>query len=289
MNSSIKQLLLYCFGVIGILQGSTLADEPLAIHIASFNIHYIVPNSPKENWDHRKYAVRDVIQEMRADIIAFQEMETFTGGHYNGKNLQLDWVLENFPHYQAGAFGDPSNFPITQPILYDQRKFELTDQGFLFFSPTPDVIYSRQWDGRYPYYATWVELRQRLTGLSFVVVNLHNDYKSRSNRLASSQVVIEHLGNRLKLMPSVVVGDFNAPKSFKEVTLFAELGLEPLKPDGSTNRILGLRLLPAIDHILISDGWESSTQIRRWTQKYDGHYPSDHFPISAEIRWRSQL
>ena len=267
-------------------QHTVQAADVTHIHVASFNIHYIVPNSKKEDWDDRKFAVRDVIVAMQADIIAFQEMETFTGGHFNGKNLQLDWVQEHFPNMEAGAYGDPSSFPITQPILFDRRKFTLIDQGFLFFSETPDVIYSRQWDGRYPYFSTWVELKQIDTGLSFIVVNLHNDFKNRSNRLASSRVVIDNLKTKLMSTPSILLGDFNAPKSFKEVTLFSEVGLTPLKPDGSTNRILGMRLLPAIDHILVSDGWESPTQIQRWRKKYEGVYPSDHFPISAELHWK---
>lgn len=260
------------------------------VHVASFNVHYIVPNSPKEDWPERRDAVRDVIADMDADIIGFQEMETFTGGNYNGTNIQLDWVLSHFPKYKVGAYGDPAVFPITQPILYDQNKFTLLDQGFLFFSETPSVIYSRQWNGSYPYFATWVELitneNENENEKRFLVVNLHNDFKSRSNRLASSEVVTRYLSDRLQQLPSIVLGDFNAPSSFKEVTQFADFGLQPVAPSGSTNRIFGLRILPAIDHILITDDFAPQGDIMRWKDKYNGVYPSDHVPISARLLWQ---
>jgi endonuclease/exonuclease/phosphatase family metal-dependent hydrolase len=86
--------------------------------------------------------------------------------------------------------------------------------------------------------------------------------------------------------PLVLVGDFNAPKGFKEVKNFREIGLNVIKPTGSTNRIWGMRLLPAIDHILINDGFTSEESVTVWRKKYDGEYPSDHFPISVQLNFR---
>jgi endonuclease/exonuclease/phosphatase family metal-dependent hydrolase len=59
-------------------------------HVASFNIHYIVPNDKYYDWERRKHAVTNILIEMDADIVAFQEMETFDGGHYSKRNIQLD-------------------------------------------------------------------------------------------------------------------------------------------------------------------------------------------------------
>ena len=41
-------------------------------------------------------AVVDVLRDMNADIVAFQEMETFTRGHFNTRNLQLEFLF-NIP------------------------------------------------------------------------------------------------------------------------------------------------------------------------------------------------
>lgn len=253
------------------------------IRVASHNIHYIRPNAPDDDWNERRDAVAAVIGEMAPDILAFQEMESFVGG-VNHQNLQLDWVLKHHPQYATGAFSDNANaFPITQPILYRRDRFTLLDQGFFFFSETPDVIYSRQWDGRYPYFASWIQLRDQTHERDFFVFNYHNDYASRSNRRRSSELTAQRIEQISAGAPVILVGDFNAPVWFREVEHFESSGLTPIKPDGSTNRVLGLKLLPAIDHILISDAFSAPARITVWDRRFEGEYPSDHFPISADI------
>ncbi len=111
--------------------------------VTSFNIHYVAEWQKKLQWNNRKQAVISAIDDLNADIIAFQEMETFAGGSYNRENRQLDWVLDHFPEYRAGAYGDAAIYPNTQPILYRHERFKQLDQRFYFFSETPDVIYSR--------------------------------------------------------------------------------------------------------------------------------------------------
>ena len=254
-----------------------------ALHIASFNIHYIVPSDKKDDWENRKHAVTNVLNDMDADIVAFQEMETFDGGYFSERNLQLKWVMSSTTGYDAAAIGDPQLFPHTQPILYKPEKYEVIDQGFFFFSETPDKIYSRQWDGRYPYFCSWVQFRIKWTGgKEFYLFNVHNDYGSRSNRLKTSELIAD----RLKLIaqenyPIVIVGDFNAPWWAKELDILGEVGLSIVNPSGSTNRLFGLPLLPAIDHFLISADVRLQSEIKVWRDKYDGVYPGDHFPISV--------
>jgi endonuclease/exonuclease/phosphatase family metal-dependent hydrolase len=258
-----------------------------SLTIASHNIHYITPNRDSYDWPDRREAVARVIGDIQPDVIAFQEMETFTGGHFTDQNLQLDWVLENFPNFAARAVGDPAIFPITQPIVYNAERLALLDQGFFFFSDTPDEIYSRQWDGRYPYFCTWVKLQDSNTQQTFYVFNMHNDYASRSNRVKTTELIMQRIPTiNTESAPLVLVGDFNAPKGFKEVKNFREIGLNVIKPAGSTNRIWGMRLLPAIDHILINGGFTSEESVTVWRKKYDGVYPSDHFPISVQLNFR---
>ena len=91
---------------------------------------------------------------MNADLIAFQEMETFEGGAFSFRNLQLDWILENLPAYAPAAAGNPEKYPGTQPILYRKGAFDVERQGFFFFSEEPDrssrsgecstMVYGRQ-------------------------------------------------------------------------------------------------------------------------------------------------
>lgn len=284
-----KGLTYFVIGMFALILIATTqsAAQESKLTIASHNIHYITPNRDNYDWPERRDAVASVIADIQPDVMAFQEMETFIGGHFTDQNLQLDWVLENFPTFAAGAVGDPETFPITQPIVYNTERLMLLDQGYFFFSETPDEIYSRQWDGRYPYFCTWVKLQDTANQKAFYVFNMHNDYASRSNRLKTTELIMQRIqAINEDALPLVLVGDFNALKSFKEVKNFKEIGLNVIKPSGSTNRIWGMRLLPAIDHILINDGFTSEEDVTVWQKKYDGEYPSDHFPISADLELR---
>ncbi len=257
-------------------------QPPHALHIASFNIHYIVPSDQKDDWEDRKHAVTDVLNDMDADIVAFQEMETFDGGHFSERNLQLEWVMSSLAGYDTAAVGDPRLFPHTQPIIYKPEKYEVIDQGFFFFSETPDKIYSRQWDGRYPYFCSWVHFRIKTGDNDFFIFNVHNDYKSRTNRLKTSELIADQVKLiALENYPIVIVGDFNAPRWAKELDILGEVGLSIVNPSGSTNRLFGLPLLPAIDHILFSADFRPQNGMKVWRDKYKGVYPGDHYPISV--------
>ena len=253
-------------------------------HVASFNIHYIVPNDKDDDWERRKHAVTNILIEMDADIVAFQEMETFDGGHYSKRNLQLDWVVASTSGYEVAAIGAPDVFPHTQPIIYKDDKYTVIDQGFFFFSDTPDEIYSRQWNGSYPYFCSWVQLHIKKSERAFYVFNVHNDYKSRSNRLETSRLIADRIEELVdEDTPIIILGDFNVPKWGKELDVLRAIGFKLVSPDGSTNRILGLPILPAIDHILVRADVKLHDDIRVWRNRYDGVYPGDHFPISIEL------
>jgi endonuclease/exonuclease/phosphatase family metal-dependent hydrolase len=84
-------------------------------------------------------------------------------------------------------------------------------------------------------------------------------------------------------LPIIVLGDFNVPKWAKEIHLLETIGLSIVPPTGSTNRILGLPILPAIDHILISKEIKPHSDIKVWQNRYDGIHPGDHNPISVNL------
>jgi endonuclease/exonuclease/phosphatase family metal-dependent hydrolase len=264
--------------------GQALAQSSCAIKVASFNVHYIVPSDAEGDWGKRKQAVTDVLKDIDADIVAFQEMETFEGGHYSYRNLQLDWINASTTGYEDAAVGDPRFFPSTQPILYKPSKFTVVDQGFFFFSDTPDKIYSQQWDGRYPYFCSWVRFHSRYIGKDFYLFNVHNDYKSRGNRLKTSQLVANRIRRIVpEKVPVIVLGDFNASKRSEEIRLLKAIGLSVVKPGGGTFRIWGIHLPMAIDHVLFSKEFEPLSKIKVWRDRYDGVYPSDHDPISVKL------
>lgn len=257
------------------------------IRITSFNIHYLSPGQKKLAWENRKHSVLEAIKDLDADIIGFQEMETFAGGSYNTENKQLDWVLKHFPQYRAGAYGSAEVYPNTQPILYRHSRFEQKDQGFFFFSDTPEVIYSRTFNGSWPAFCSWTLLDDLQTGRALYVFNIHFEYKSMSNRGKSAQLVAKRLSPLVASDKAVVLlGDSNAPGFFPTMGKLKKIPLILAKPDGATfhfNR--GWNLFPAIDHILHSAEFKQRGKTMRLRKRYEDGWPTDHYPVSVDLEF----
>jgi endonuclease/exonuclease/phosphatase family metal-dependent hydrolase len=264
--------------------GSAAAKGP-EIVLGTFNIHYVAPGQDRLAWENRREAVIAALEEGGADVLAFQEMETFAGGHWNDENVQLEWVRQHFPEYAAAAVGDPRVYPSTQPILIRRERFEALEQGFFFFSPDPDVPYSRPWRGRYPAFCSWIRVSDRFSENRFYVYNVHFDHSSRENRLRAARLLVERMqGRRHPDEAVVVLGDFNAARSFRPVTLLLRQGLEAAKVPGSTYHFYrGLDVLPAIDHALYSPQFRcvDAKVLRR---RYQGVWPGDHYPVFVTLR-----
>jgi endonuclease/exonuclease/phosphatase family metal-dependent hydrolase len=271
-------------------EGLTEDKADAAFRVASFNIHYILdgkidPEGPVK-WEQRRDAVSGMLVEVDADIVAFQEMETFAGGKFNKENKQLDWILSTVPGYKAAAVGDPSQFPSTQPILYRAERFKLVDQGWFYFSETPDKLFSASFDGGFDHYASTARLKDRQTGHTVTIINVHTDIRSFTNRRGATRVIAE----RVKTLQSkgervIVLGDFNATSGSANITNLTNLGLKNtglVRPTYHFGR--GLGIWPAIDHILHGSGIEQLEAARIHQYRLNGVYPSDHYPISALYR-----
>ena len=71
----------------------------------------------------------------------------------------------------------------------------------------------------------------------------------------------------------------------RSVTLLKTLELKLARPSGATHHFKrGLDLFPAIDHILAGPEIRFTGPVKVWRMQYDGVWPSDHYPISIEVR-----
>ncbi|MDA8708196.1 endonuclease/exonuclease/phosphatase family protein [Hellea sp.] len=258
-----------------------------SVRIATFNIHYLRVNEKGlKGWDKQKGAVAAMIGELNPDILAFQEMESFGGGHSRNENIQLDFVLENYPVYAAAAYSENAGtYPITQPIIYKADMFDFVDQGFFFYSDTPDQIYSRTYNGSFPAFTSWATLKDKASGKVFTVFNMHTDYASKSNRVKSAELMAARISPRVSNGESVfLVGDLNGHIKSKEADLLKTTPLTFVPPKGSTfhfNR--GINLTRAIDHIFYTDDITLESGVIVVRKKYDGEWPGDHYPVAADF------
>jgi endonuclease/exonuclease/phosphatase family metal-dependent hydrolase len=124
----------------------------------------------------------------------------------------------------------------------------------------------------------------------FYLFNGHNDYKSLSNRLKSSRLIADRVVEIAPDdVPIIVLGDFNASTSSREIRLIEAIGLSAVPPGGATFRKWGFHFPVAIDHILTSKDFTPQSNIKVWRNRYDGVYPSDHNPVSVKLVFKDHL
>ena len=291
---SIGFLLLGILVLVGCQTVRHSGTEPLppnreaVLRVATYNVHYIVMGKETGrwslgDWERRKGPLDQAFKAIDADVIGFQEMESFGGGDVSQTNLALAWLLENNPGYGAAAVGDPAEFPSTQPILYRADRLDVLDQGWFFFSDTPDVIYSRTFNGSYPAFASWAEFRDT-SGAVFKVLNLHTDFGSLSNRLQSMELVADRVRPWIAAGETVfVIGDYNGRFGDRVVTIMQDEGLRFAPVEGATYHFdRGINLFAAIDHIAVAGEAALVGEPVVLREQFDGVWPADHYPVIAD-------
>lgn len=258
--------------------------------MATYNVHYIVVPRAEgpwsmADWERRKGPLDTAFKALEADVIGFQEMESFAGGAISLDNLALDWLLTNNLNYGAAAAGDPREFPSTQPILYRRDRLQMLGQGWFFFSETPDVLYARTFNGSYPAFASWAEFRDMRSDRVFRVVNVHTDFSSRSNRLQSAELIAERIKPWIEAGETLfVIGDMNARLGARKLAIMEDVGVTFTPVKGATfhfNR--GLNLFGAIDHIGYAGPVQPLGAPVVLRQKFDGEWPTDHYPVVVDF------
>ncbi len=263
----------------------------LTVDVMSFNIRYPTKRDGKNQWVHRKELVCEVIRQQSPDVIGVQEAVRF----------QLDDLRAALPTYgevgvgrEGGAKGEYS------AVLYRADKFDVADSGTFWLSDTPEVP-SVHWGNNLFRICTWARLVHKNTGRAFFVFNTHLDHRSQPSREKSVRLIISRIANRTHQDGFVLMGDFNADEKSLEIAYLkgpqlAENGnpiplvdtFRVLYPDakeaGTSSGFAGRRNGRKIDFIMVTPQTKVlQASIVRTEKK--GRYPSDHYPITARLRF----
>ena len=126
----------------------------------------------------------------------------------------------------------------------------------------------------------------------FAVSNTHFDQAGVVARTESARLVVDRLA---ALTPRrLILGDLNADETSEAAQIFTNAGYRDsfrvLHPDAEACtyhgfRGRGVRNLGKIDYIFCDEGWDvrSAGVVR---DSDGGRYPSDHFPVVAELDLR---
>ena len=234
------------------------------------------------HWSRRKFLVADVIEQSGADVIGLQEAELF-------QTRDLVALLRDFDWVGVGR-DDGREQGEMNAVLVRRSAFAIRAQKTLWLSATPDRV-SRGWDAMLNRTLTVLQLSSRRSGQTVNFLNTHFDHIGKRARDESARLIaatVQGLGENGAVILS---GDFNSNTDFagyrwltQRLQDAAAVSRTPLAGGSISFNGFGADLQPdnKIDYVFVSPGVQVQSH-RIITERYNGRYASDHFPVLVEL------
>jgi endonuclease/exonuclease/phosphatase family metal-dependent hydrolase len=266
--------------------GAQPAAEPtLALRVMTFNLRFASPQPPNA-WPDRRPVMKRTIEHIAPDVFGTQE----------GLYQQLRDLASDLPGYEwIGVGRDGGSQGEHTAIFFRRDRFGPVAYDFFWLSDTPETIASVTWGTHYRRMVTWVRLRERSTGREFAFWNTHFDHEVEVARQKSAVLLRQRIGTVNPQLPLLLVGDFNctAGQSAAYEILTGEAGLVDTWRAARTKENATLNTFhnyePAkeqgfrIDWILARPPVQVS-HAEIVTYHEGAQYPSDHFPVFADVK-----
>ncbi|WP_010272537.1 endonuclease/exonuclease/phosphatase family protein [Paenibacillus senegalensis] len=251
---------------------------------------------PPNAWPDRRPVMAELLNDIQPDIIGTQE--TPFG--------QIKDLIEDLPHYEWIGLGrEGGSKSEYNAIFYNAERFEPLEYDHYWLSETPKVIASRSWGNRYVRMVTWAKFLDKESNSHFYFVNTHLDHDSVNGksiaRENSAKMIINTVNKFESGVPVFLTGDFNSSSTvhpdhdnipyliFTEEGGFFDTWVEAEERKGEG--------LGTFNSFKYEDGGGADKRIDWILAKGDmavryaeisnyqknGHFPSDHFPVIAEV------
>ncbi len=247
------------------------------------------------DWEtQRRKVCFNVLKNQRADIICLQEV--LRSQH---KDFQ-----ERFPEFHLfgyeGPYMDtnPKRFQgIKNVIMYSRNRYDLTSAGSYTLSETPLMEGSRSWGDQLGRHVNWVRLQDKNSGREFRVLNTHLSVRNQVARENSAKLIVAESSQYHSDFPQLLAGDFNARVTNPTIDFIKDGGwidtwsaVHGDKDPGSTGHGFARTSIAEIQAEDVQIDWifcrgnVNPVASRVIRDHINGHYPSDHFFVSADVR-----
>ncbi|MGZ8899693.1 MAG: endonuclease/exonuclease/phosphatase family protein [Limisphaerales bacterium] len=256
------------------------------LKVMTYNLRYASTNKPNA-WPDRRPIMKDCLTKADPDIIGTQE-----GVYYQINELERD-----LPQYRwIGTGRDGGSRGEFMAIFYKHERFEPLEYDHFWLSDTPEVIGSTTWGNTNRRMVTWVRFKDRTTGVEFYLVNTHFDHQIQPAREKAAALLLDRAKKLKADLPLIVMGDFNAKaganKAFEILTadnwLTDTWNTAREKRGQVVATFNNFRdAIPGDNRIdwILTRNVDAPAWIEINICEKDGQFPSDHFPVTVEIRW----
>lgn len=256
-----------------------------SLGVMSYNIRYDNPQDGENRWDNRKANLISQLNFYAPEIFGTQE-----GLIHQLQDLQKG--LDTYSYVGVGRDDGKEKGEFTA-IFYDQEKVELVKDDTFWLSLTPNRP-SKAWDAALPRICTYAQFKMKNSRAQFYVFNAHFDHVGEQARLESSLLILSKIKElNVNGLPVILMGDLNMePNSTGYASIIKlmkdshiEAGTKAYGPKGTFN---GFDITKPtdrrIDYVFISNGFKAQKSAI-FSTVFNGLYPSDHFPVYAELEF----
>ena len=272
--------------IAGCAQPSGTVGSAQSLVVMSYNIRCGSCEAVTDvnHWSRRKTLVADVIRKSGADLVGLQEAELF-------QVTDLVELLRDFDWYGLGRDAGDQRGEMNA-VLVRRSAFEIESRRTLWLSSTPDIA-SRGWDAMFNRTLTHVALRSKSGGRRLHFINTHFDHMGALARLESAHLIARTAQELAGKEAVLLTGDLNLRSDHPAYTALTHV----MQDAATTSETLamgptmtfngfGKDIEPGnkIDFVFISRGLRSRSHAVIG-DLYQGHYPSDHFPVVSTLRF----
>lgn len=272
----------YLFGILGLIIFTSCVVTESA-DVMTFNIRYATERDSLDQWEYRKEQVRDLIDSLSCDFVGLQE----------ALPPQIDYLVEELSAYGFVWRSREVNTNEGEacPLLYLKDKWKPESLETFWLSDTPTVPGSNTWGAACNRVTTWGVFESIESGKQIVVINTHYDHIGQEARESSSRLILERIGQLYPELPQVLLGDLNGLPNNPAIETLLEFYQDPYLAKHPSDSLVGTYhgfkghvQGKRIDYVL-GYGLKNVVAIEILRNNKEGRYPSDHYPVWAEVEF----
>ena len=255
------------------------------LKVMTYNIRLSLESDKENSWDNRKAEAIQLMDYYHPDFFGVQEAVP-------QQMVDIKSGLRNYDFVGVGR-DDGVNKGEYSAIFYDAEKLKVLESGTFWLSETPQKP-SKGWDAAYNRICTYALFKMKKDGRKFWAFNVHLDHVGIVARENSVQLILKMIKSfNTKNFPVVLTGDFNLTEDTKPIKILSENLYDAYYhskkthygPKGTFQAFdISKPAKERIDYIFLQKFL--CENIRTINDRRENLlYPSDHFPVIAEIRF----
>ena len=255
------------------------------LKVMTYNIRLSLESDKENSWDNRKAEAIQLMDYYHPDFFGVQEAVP-------QQMVDIKSGLRNYDFVGVGR-DDGANKGEYSAIFYDAEKLKVLESGTFWLSETPQKP-SKGWDAAYNRICTYALFKMKKDGRKFCAFNVHLDHVGIAARENSVQLILKMIKSfNTKNFPVVLTGDFNLTEDTKPIKILSENLYDAYYhskkthygPKGTFQAFdISKPAKERIDYIFLHKFL--CENIRTINDRRENLlYPSDHFPVIAEIRF----